>query len=318
MNKVQCLLTVVLAATSVVSAQPTFFSESSACLSAAPGTFNYYKSVGITRLEYWKARVVAGTARLAQIDKDLCANERTVDVALRPGEREAFRNVRLEAGHWVFFVGETPVADADCGNDFTWAQFVLIVITEPPPAPQPEPEPEPEPPPPPQDLRPVPPDYVPVVEDCPKCVKVVISNLDKKGKLLKFSAQFDKDVYVSGKWVMDSGKVIGIGNDLLISYERLEKLFGKKKGEHTIRFIGRDAHDDEVSCKGTIVIKKHGRHWLFKFPGLNCLYAWTADIANWSLGGTVEKLSCAAAGVGAYFYLAEDGVVKAAIAVVRR
>ncbi len=302
-----------------VSAQslPVFFGNEATCLSAKPGEFQHYVPLGQTRLKYWEGRRAEVTATRDELKEDLCAKERTIDPNAPAGEREDFRYVRLAAGTPVFFVNGTPVADARCGNDFTWAQTVLEPPVAPPPAPeQPTPPavtpaPPPQPPAEPIVIRLVPPeDEKSPARECPKCLKVEISKLDKKGQVLRFSAKFNKNniVSVSGNWVTDKGTIIGKGSDLLVSYQRLEKLFGKKPGTHTVRFVGKDADGHDVICGGEIEIRRHGRYWLFYLPGFNCLYQ-AAHPKKWKGWDGVEKAGCIAGGIMAGFALGEGGVV---------
>ncbi|MCL5775073.1 MAG: hypothetical protein M1333_02580, partial [Patescibacteria group bacterium] len=179
----------------------------------------------------------------------------------------------------------------------------------PPPSPPPSPpvvvrkEPPPEPGP-----TPLPP---PKVEEpqhtCPTCQMTI--DVHTKTKTIKFTAKASEG-YLSGTWSID-GHEIGKGATLLVSHDRLLKLAGK--GEHEIVFKAVDGQGHEVICKGSVALQqgKKGRFWLFRLPGLNCLYAWTVDIGNWKLVGTIEKLGCLALGYGIYSSLPGGAVANA-------
>ena len=134
----------------------------------------------------------------------------------------------------------------------------------------------------------------------------MVIELNPKSKIIRLTAKSTE--YLSGTWFID-GQEIGRGAVLLVSHDRLLKLAGK--GQHEIVFKAVDGQGHEIVCKGTVELeKKKGRFWLFKLPGLNCIYAWTVDIKNWSLAGALEKGACLAAGAGIYFGLPGGANVK--------
>lgn len=296
------VLGVVLVAAPAASAQPTFFSDEASCLTAQPGTFQYYQNHGTTRLLYWKARVAVETATLEPLKRDLCANENSVDPSAPLGHRVGFHIVRLEQGTMAFFIHGIPVADARCGNDFTWAQYVQVIVPPPPPPPPP---PAPEVP-----VRQAPPAPLPVPppEVCPNCVGIQVEPMDAKGTVLKLTAVMSDGSYVSGKFLTDNGKVIGVGNELLVSAKRLDKLYGKK-GEHAITFLGHDAQGRVVACEG-IYVKRHGRNWLIRFlEHIPCVRQ-IIHPKKWKGWDAAEKVGCMAIAAWATYELTAEGIIK--------
>ena len=141
---------------------------------------------------------------------------------------------------------------------------------------------------------------------CPTCTVDV--QISPDGQTFLLVATFPEG-YLSGAWYID-GKKIGEGSNYPVSYGHLLELAGT--GEHEIVFKAVDGQGHEVVCSRAgikLVTTKHGRYWVWWIPGLNCAYAWTADIKNWSVGGAIEKLSCVAAGVGTYYVLVHGTLV---------
>lgn len=268
---------------------PTFFTSGDACLSAVK--FKVYQPRDTTRLGAWQEKLENNAAGVVSFPYDICVREQTAM------GRQIFR---MPANTPLFTQEGKVAADGRCGNE------IFEVFLPPQPAPPmlpppavvrvPEPEPEPAPLPPPVVAEP--PAHV-----CPTCEMTI--DVHQKTKIIRLSHKAS-DGYLSGQWLID-GKEIGRGSSLMISRERLMKLAGK--GEHEIVFKASDGQGHEIVCRGTVVLEqgRKGRFWLFKIPVLNCLYAYTVDIKNWSVSGTIEKAACAALGVGTWYTLTHGG-----------
>lgn len=268
---------------------PTFFTDGQACLSAT--SYKVYEPRDTTRLGAWQEKLENNAAGVVSYPYDICVREQT---AL------GRRIIRMPPNTPLFTQGGKVAADGRCGNEI----FEVFLPPQPEPsAPIPsvvrrEPPPEPEP-------APVlPPAAEAPKHTCPTCEMVI--ELNPKSKIIRLTSKVTNG-YASGEWSID-GKPLGIGSSILVSHSRLLKLAGK--GEHQIAFKTHDSEGHEVICVGTVKLDKKGRFWLFYLPGLNCLYAWTVDIKNWSLPGTIEKVGCLAAGAGIYFGLPGGANVK--------
>jgi len=270
---------------------PTFFTTGQACL--ATEQFKVYEPRDTTRLGAWQERLENHEAGVVIYPFDVCAREQTA---------MGHRIIRLPANTPLFTKDGKVVADGRCGNEI----FEIFLPPQPePPAPPPPPvaripEPQPEPP-----APPPPPVVVETPQHtCPTCEMAI--ELNPKARVVRLTAKASEG-YLSGIWSI-GGQEIGRGASLLVSHDRLLKLAGK--GESEIEFTSRDSAGHLVVCKGSVVLQKtkKGRFWLFKIPVINCLYAWTVDIKNWSLQGAIEKGACAALGVGTWYTLTHGGV----------
>lgn len=282
------LFTVVAGASAL--AQQTFFESGNACLAAT--AFKVYQPRDMTRLSHWQELVENKEASVTSYPYDICVREQTA---------MGHRIIRMPANTPLFTQGGKVVADGRCGNEI----FEVFLPPQPAPPPPPPPAVRKEPPPEPERIPPPPP---PAAEEpkhiCPTCELVI--ELNPKSKIIRLTSKVTHG-YASGEWSID-GEPLGIGSSILVSHSRLLKLAGK--GEHQIAFKTHDSEGHEVICVGTVKLDKKGRFWLFYLPGLNCLYAWTVDIKNWSLPGTIEKVGCLAAGAGIYLGLPGEANVK--------
>ena len=269
---------------------PTFFTEGQACLDATQ--YKVYEPRDITRLGAWQEKLENNAAGVISYPFAVCVLEQTA---------MGHRIIKMPPNTPLFTQGGKVAADGRCGNEIF--EIFLPPQPAPPPPPPPvvrkEPPPEPEPAP----APPTPAAEVPK-HTCPTCEMVI--ELNPKSKIIRLTSKVTNG-YASGEWSID-GKPLGIGSSILVSHSRLLKLAGK--GEHQITFMTHDSEGHEVICVGTVKLDKKGRFWLFYLPGLNCLYAWTVDIKNWSLPGTVEKVGCLAAGAGIYFALPGGGAAN--------
>jgi hypothetical protein len=75
-----------------------------------------------------------------------------------------------------------------------------------------------------------------------------------------------------------------------LTFGEMLKAAGGKPGLYPLAILASDSEGRELRCGINIRLMKKGRMWVFKLPGVHCVYAYTKDIKNWSAMGTVEKV----------------------------
>ena len=135
----------------------------------------------------------------------------------------------------------------------------------------------------------------PPVHECPTCAAILssasISEMGPKSKPVEVWPEIVGGTVTDGVWTFN-GKVIGRGPRLTINHKMLKKAAGKSKGTFYLKFVGKDDKGDIITCglEGLpIKLEKKGRHWIFYFPVIHCLYAYTAAIKDWTGWDLVEK-----------------------------